>query len=75
MIDALHERPRGSRRTPGNRLRLRVAFVERLDRERVIGLGDEAALERRALEDVLHQLAPLLACGAGELRGERELVG
>jgi hypothetical protein len=75
VIDALHEGPRRSRRTPGDGLRLRLALVERLDRDRVVGLGDEAAVEWRALEDVLHQLAPLFACGGGELGGERKFVG
>jgi hypothetical protein len=56
-------------------LRVRHPAVERLDGESVIGLGDEPLVERRALEHVFDQLAPLLAGGRGKFGRQRELVG
>ena len=41
-------------------LGLRIACIERLDPQAVIGFGDKLALEWRALEHAVHQLAPLL---------------
>jgi hypothetical protein len=40
-----------------------VAAVERLDGDAVVGLGDEPALERRALEDAGDELEPRLTIG------------
>ena len=74
-IEALHDRPRRGRRARGNGLRRNPSAVERLDAERIIGLGDEAGFEGRAFEHVLHQLAPLLARGGGKLGSERQVVG
>ena len=75
MIDALHDRPGRSRRAGGNRSGLRPSPVERFDRQPVIGLGDEPFVERRALEHVRHQPAPLFARGGGKLGSKGKVVG
>ena len=66
MVDALDDRPRRAGCAPRHRLRVRLAVVERLDGEPVIGPGDEPLVERRALEHAFDQLAPLLAGGRGK---------
>jgi hypothetical protein len=75
MIGALHDRPGRSRRAGGNRSGLRSSPVERFDRQPVIGLGDEPFVERRALEHVRHQPAPLFARGGGKLGSKGKVVG
>ena len=74
MVDARHHlpgRPARGRRSAG----AARARVERLDRDAVIGRGDEPLLERRALQHALHELQPLVARGRRKFGGEREIVG
>ena len=74
MIDALHDRPGRARGASGDRHRASRAGVERVDRETVIGLGDEPSLERRALEHAVDQLAPLLLRGRRKFGSQRKVV-
>ena len=46
----------------------------RLDRDAVIGLGDQP-LERPVLERCAHKLEPVLSAGGRKLGGERQFVG
>ena len=57
MVQSLQDLPRQPRHSPDHRLGMRVARVERLDPQAVIGLGDEFAIEWRPLEYALHELA------------------
>ena len=61
VVQTLDHLPGRSGFSPEQGLCLCVTGIERLNPQRVIGLGDEFAIERRALEHPVYQLAPLLA--------------
>ena len=63
VLDARQHLPWRARRPTDDRPCRRFAAVERLDGDAVIGLRDEPALERRALEDAGDELEPRLAIG------------
>src|ERR1700733_10071021 len=74
MIDALQDGPGPARRPAANTMGRRVALIERLDGQAVIGLAFEL-LEWRALEHGIDQLAPVrVRCGR-EIAGQREGFG
>ena len=75
MVDPLHQGPGRARRAPGDRICPNRARVKRLDPQPVIGLGDQALLERGALEGSLDKLAPFRLAGRRKLSREGEFVG
>ena len=75
MVDPLHQGPGRPRRAPGDRLGPGRARIKRLDPQPVIGLADQALLERGALERGLDQLAPFRLAGRRKFGGEGEFVG
>ena len=50
------------------------AVIDRLDLQPVIGLADQL-LERRALQDAIDELAPLVLGRLGEVGGKPQIVG
>ena len=74
MIHALHDLPRARRRARRNGGNIAGALIDRLDAQAVIGFARQL-LERRAFQDALGQLAPVVASGGRELSRERQIVG
>src|SRR5262245_48552736 len=73
MVDALYHLPGRAGRPPVHGVRIGAPGIERLDPQAVMGLGDELAIERRALEHSVDKLAPLRERGWRKFGGKRHV--
>ena len=74
MVHPLHDRPRCPGGACGDGRRVARALVDRVDPQAVIGLADKL-LERRAFQDAVGELPPVVTRGGREVGRKRQGVG
>ena len=72
-IDALQDLPKQAGVSPRHRLRVSLRGIERLDRQLIVGMGDEL-FERRAFEGGRDELQPVLSGCGREIPRKRQGV-